>query len=908
MNAACRRLLLALLAVAVAPVSSRAGAAESALAWPPATRETRPWSYWWWLGSAVDSTNLTRELQRYRAAGWGGVHIIPIYGAKGWEDRYIEYLSPRWMAMLRHAVTEGERLDLGVDMTTGTGWCFGGPRVADREANAVVVVRTFDLQPGARLAEKLDRAAVQALVAFDPDGKCVELTDRLREDGAVDWAPEGGPWRVYAVTQKPSGQRVKRAAPGGAGHMLNLFYAPGMQNYLRRFDEAFDGYDGSFPRSMYHDSYEYNSNWAPDLLAQFARRRGYRLQSELPALLGKTGDDRAARVRCDYRETLSDLLIEETLPLWVNWAHDRGMRTRNQAHGSPGNLLDLYALADIPETEMFHTDRNRLISKLASSAAHVAGRRLVAAETGTWLQEHFTETLADMKFLMDDLFLSGVNHAIYHGTCYSPDEAPWPGWLFYASYEMNPRNPVWHDVPALNEYLARCQSVLQAGASDNDLLLYWPLHDFWQEPAGLEQKLTVHARGWFESQPVGQAAERLWRRGYAFDYVSDRQLALAESVPPAIRTPGGAYWAVVVPRCNLMPVSTLGRLLALAQSGATVIFEQALPEDVPGWGDLARRRAERAALLDRLPPFVGAGKDLRTATVGSGRVLVGDLETACAAAGVARETLYDREGLMCVRRRFDGGRHYFVANRGAAPFHGWLPLTARARSVAVLDPMSGRTGVGTVRAGAAGAVEVLLDLPPGASIILRAFTEHEAAGSPWRVYESAGRPVEITGTWQVRFLDGGPGLPAVFSAEELGSWAARDDAEAQRFAGTATYSIALDAPGGGATDWMLDLGRVCQSARVRLNGEELGTLLTPPFEVAVSSLKPRDNRLEVEVTSVAANRIRDLDRRKIAWKNFQDINFVNLAYKPFDAADWPLSDCGLLGPVTLHPVRVSCSP
>ena len=51
-----------------------------------------------------------------------------------------------------------------------------------------------------------------------------------------------------------------------------------MQNYLRRFDEAFDGYDGSFPRSMYHDSYEYNSNWSPDLLAQFERRRGYRLQ------------------------------------------------------------------------------------------------------------------------------------------------------------------------------------------------------------------------------------------------------------------------------------------------------------------------------------------------------------------------------------------------------------------------------------------------------------------------------------------------------------------------------------------------------------------------------------------------------------------------------------------------------
>jgi len=57
---------------------------------------------------------------------WGGVHIIPIYGAKGYESRYIDYLSPKWMEMLRHTVTEAQRLDLGIDMTTGTGWCFGG--------------------------------------------------------------------------------------------------------------------------------------------------------------------------------------------------------------------------------------------------------------------------------------------------------------------------------------------------------------------------------------------------------------------------------------------------------------------------------------------------------------------------------------------------------------------------------------------------------------------------------------------------------------------------------------------------------------------------------------------------------------------------------------------------------------
>jgi hypothetical protein len=127
-----------------------------------------------------------------------------------------------------------------------------------------------------------------------------------------------------------------------------------------------------------------------------------------------------------------------------------------------------------------------------------------------------------MKFLLDDLFLSGVNHIFYHGTCYSPDEAGWPGWLFYASYEMNPRNSIWRDVPALNAYATRCQSILQNGRPDNDLLLYWPIHDLWHSQTGLARNLTVHARGWFEEQPIGQTASNLWNHGYAFDYVSDR--------------------------------------------------------------------------------------------------------------------------------------------------------------------------------------------------------------------------------------------------------------------------------------------------------------------------------------------------------------------------------------------------
>jgi hypothetical protein len=890
--------------------SQRPALSVPPLAWPEMTRDARPWSYWWWLGSAVDATNITRELTRYRDAGWGGVHIIPIYGAKGWEDRYLDYLSSEWMAMLRHTVEEANRLGLGVDMTTGSGWCFGGPSVTESEANAAVIPRNFEVTAGDRPDLGLDSSGLQALMAFGPAGQAVDLKDLVLADGAIDWVAPADDWRVIAVGQQPSGRRVKRAAPGGAGHMLNLFHEPAMENYLRVFSAAFDAYEGPLPRSMYHDSYEYISNWSPDLFEQFARRRGYRLENELPALFNSDSSEHAARVQCDFRETLSDMLVEEALPRWVEWCHARGMLTRNQAHGSPGNLLDLYALADIPETEMFHTDRNRLVSKLASSAAHVTGRRLVAAETGTWLKEHFTETLADMKYLLDDLFLSGVNHVVYHGTCYSPDKVPWPGWLFYASYEMNPRNPIWHDVPALNQYVARCQSVLQSGQPDADVLLYWPIHEFWQRTGPLERKFTVHAREWLEAQPFGQVAEQLWQRGYDFDYISDRQLQEAEVAGDNLHVSGAGYRTVVVPNCRVIPVATFRQLLSLARGGATIIFESAVPQDVPGWGRLDDRRAELRMLREDLGHSDGPEPGLRPAVIGRGRVLVGEIESAMATAGVGRESLVDQEGLFFLRRRFDGGWHYFVANRGEEEFVGWLPLVRPGRAVIVMDPMTGRVGCGKWRDGATGRPNsVFLRLLPGESLILRVL---EAApdnpGPDWTIHEPAREASSIDGPWMVQFLQGGPERPARIVTDRLASWTDLGDVEARRFAGTAVYSTRFNVPEGARTRWFLDLGDVRQSARVRLNGRDLGTCLIPPFRVVVEDLKPTGNELEIEVTNVAANRIRDLDRRKVAWRTFHDINFVNLDYQPFDASEWPLTPSGLLGPVRLIPLTSRPAP
>jgi hypothetical protein len=892
------------------------------LDWPEVTAECRPWAYHWWLGSAVDRENLAREINRHRQGGLGGVHVVPIYGAQGAEDRYLEYLSPQWMELFTFAVEQSKQLGQGVDMTTGTGWCFGGPNIPPELGCRNLVVKRIDAPGEGKLPDDLhpSRVAIQAVVAYGPEGQRHEITDRLRADGSLDWTPPADGWTVYVLAHQFARRMVKRAAPGGAGPMINPFSQAAMQKYLERFTAAFQDPAVGRPRAMYHDSFEYSGNWAPELPDEFAKRRGYRIEDELPALAGHGDPERVARVRCDVSETRSDMVIEDVFPPWVEWCHARGIKTRNQAHGAPANWLDFYALADVPETEMFGhggpdplvskfdehlagADRDPLISKFASSAAHVAGKRLVSAETGTWLAEHFCETFEELKCEIDLFFLAGVNHIIYHGCVYSPDDAPWPGWLFYASTQMNPRNPLWREAAALNEYAARCQSILQAGEPDNDLLLYWPIHDAWTRGVG---NMSVHNKAALQG-PLGDAARALWETGYSFDYVSDRLLEPMQAADGSIRGPSGATWqAVVVPECRQMPHTTLAKLLSLAEQGATVIFQNRLPEDVPGLGHLDERRAALKNLAKALTNGPEDAASVRVLRRGKGRVLIGPLDQAPLAAGVMREPLVVHSGVKCIRRKHDQGRHYFIVNHSLEPLDDWILLATPAQSAVVMDPMTGDAGVARVRQAEAGSVAVYLRLEPGHSIILRTVDKERIEGPRWTWPKPGEVVAQINGPWQVEFIAGGPELPEPMQMTELRSWTSAGDPAAESFAGTARYRCRFDLPTGtSAADQgapiLLDLGEVKHVARVRLNGKDLGARFMRPYRLPIPAglFRTQGNLLEVEVTNLAANRIRDLDRRKVPWRVFHDINLVNIQYRPFDASNWPIFDSGLLGPVTI---------
>ena len=118
------------------------------LEWPEVTMEARPWTRWWIQGSAVTKEDITAVLEAYQKAGLVGVEITPIYGVRGIEDQFIEYLSPHWVEMLEYTLKEAQRLGMGVDLANASGWPFGGPWVDDDTACKSLRTKTYRLKGG----------------------------------------------------------------------------------------------------------------------------------------------------------------------------------------------------------------------------------------------------------------------------------------------------------------------------------------------------------------------------------------------------------------------------------------------------------------------------------------------------------------------------------------------------------------------------------------------------------------------------------------------------------------------------------------------------------------------------------------------------------------------------------------
>jgi hypothetical protein len=911
---------------------------DAQVKWPAVTQQAKPWTRWWWEGSAVDKANLTASMQLYQQAGLGGLEITPIYGVKGEESKFIDFLSPKWIEMLQHSLNEGRRLGLGIDIATGTGWPFGGPWVNEKDACKYIVSKSYTLNAGEVLRDtiqyrqesfvrtangkplKVSEVAnpvsankdlqamaidqvrydvmipLQLLMAYDENGKAIDVTSFVK-DGRLNWTAPAGKWKLVALFQGLHGKMVERAAPGGEGNVIDHFNKQALQNYLSKFDKAFAGKNTSSLRSFFNDSYEVDdargqSNWTPDFLNEFKSRRGYDLKNELPALFANDNSDKHKRVLYDYRETISDLLLEKFTQPWHEWARAKGKLVRNQSHGSPANILDLYATIDIPETEGTNLTR----FKFATSSAHVMGKPLASAEAATWLNDHFLSSLGDVKLLLDKYFVGGVNHIFYHGTNYSPANDPWPGWLFYAAVHFTPANPFWKDFGALNNYVARCQSFLQAGKPSNDVLLYFPFADRNNQPSARGMLHHYDGMEGFEGTVFNKAAEEMLELGYSWDLISDRQVQQLQFKNGKIKTPGGEYQTIVLSGVHYLPLATLRKLVALSKAGATVILQESLPTKIPGIAGTGPQQKEFDSLLEHFRQKNLAGKDK-------------ELKVLLANAGVRHERYLTGKNIQFIRRKISSGEYYFLVNSGKDPINGWMVLNTPLQHAILFDPMQQGSGVASTRKGDDNTMEILLQLGPGESCIVQTGAS-KFTGPRFSYREIKGEATTIKGDWNVSFLSGGPTLPASTSTRELKSWTEFAVPGVKEFSGSASYTISFEKPVENADAWLLDLGNVKESATVILNGKKIATLIGPVYSVAIPSIQLKSkNQLQVIVTNGMANRIIDLDKRGVQWKKFYNINMsARLAENRgtdglFTAAKWEPKPAGLLGPVTLQPIQ-----
>lgn len=864
--------------------------------WPVVHQEAKPGLRWWWLGSAVDKPNLQWSLQQYAACGAGAVEIAPIYGVQHNEQNNIDYLSDRWMEMLRYTEQQGAADGIEIDMATGTGWPFGGPWVPLKESASQMVIvdkhiegsllKNLDLTPPNKKAANCRLVGIYAFA----DGQHLNLSaTSMKRSFKIDKQQDGntltrlslsgklpkkGSWRLIALYQKYGVMRVKRSAPGGAGLVVDHFDKQAVSHYLQHIAKAFERTHTPYPHTFFNDSYEVSeADYTTHLFEEFKRRRGYSLEACFDKLVD---GDRA--VMADYRETLSDLLLENFTQTWTAWAHSHGAITRNQAHGSPANLIDCYSAVDIPEIEGFglsnfgikglrtdsgftrKNDSDFSMYKWASSAAHINGKPFTSSETFTWLTEHFRTSLSQMKPDMDLMFVGGVNHMFFHGTAYSPKDDPWPGWKFYASVDMSPTNTIWRDAPYLMRYITRCQSFLQWGKPDNDFLVFVPVRDLWNKQSQGKRlmQFAIHTMGQ-QAPEFAQTIDQIDHLGYDCDYISERYLLQTRYVDGMLQTSAGTrYKALILPsKDNLLTPAVRQHIDSLRQQGATLII----------------------------------GTD------------------AAAMARVAKaEEMKVRHGLRLIRRANDSGFHYFIANLSGNDIDAMTTIAVPFEEALWFDPMTGQRYRATTNDDS-----VRINLRSGESLILETFSQKSdtltslLTGLPQRMTTPVANTCKtLDNGWALSFKKSVPTYSKTLPIGQLQPWENLNDT-LRSLMGTGVYEctwrmIKKELQAG--NHWAIDLGDVRESARVFINDSLIGCAWAAPFTLQFSGLlKPGLNRIRIEVTNLPANRIAQLDREGCPWRKMEEINVVNIHYQKTTYADWTPMPSGLNSPVTLYRVR-----
>ena len=798
---------------------------------------------WWWFGPSVTKPELEREMRLMKECGIGGFEVQPVYPLT--LDGNIDYLSPEFLDALRFTGSDARELGLRMDLTLGSGWPYGGPHIPVTKAAGRLRVE--------RVAPKL--ADGEALVA--------------QVDG------------LYFVSSRTR-QTVKRPAMGAEGFVLDHYDRSGLESHLKTVGEPMlAALADTPPYAIFSDSLEvYNSDWTPDFLDEFRKRRGYDLTPYLPALAGDIGEHTAA-IRHDWARTLTELLDQRYLTPLAEWAHSHNTRLRSQTYGSPPASLSSNGLVDLPEGEGSDW-RQFSMTRWASSASHLYGRPMTSSETWTWLNSPaFRATPLDMKAEADRHFLQGINQLVGHGWPYSPPSAGEPGWSFYAAAVFSEHNPWWMVMPDVAAYLQRVSFLLRQGRPSNDVALYLPTDDAWASftlgNASLNQAMT---------RMLGTTLiPRILDAGYNFDFIDDEAIARV----------GVPHPVLILPNVERIPWSTYQKIEEYAGRGGVVLALGRTPSLAPGLseaGTVSPRIRELSRTL-----FVSRGA--------RGRLVQNESQLGEALHRALAPDAALPPDVGFIHRRLDAADIYFLANASNRRVRGPATFRASRRTSQWWDPFSGK-------AASAGDRRMELDLAPYESRVLVFSDQRLGQRPPTR----EAPPIDISSGWTVTF----PGSQPV-PMDRLLSWT--DQPDRKYFSGVATYERTVDfdrsllVPGrevylnlgegtpvttverrsGNGMRAMLE-GPVREAAMVYVNGKLAGSVWRPPYEIPVGHLlRPGQNSLRIMVANLAINGL-----AKGPPANYRELNArFGERFQAQDMANLQPLPSGLLGPIRLIP-------
>jgi len=730
----------------------------------------------------------------------------------------------------------------------------------------------------------------------------IDLTDKFKSDGTLEWEVPEGRWTIQRLGHVCIGCDVRCILPEGDPEIwievdwmnpesIDIMF----ENLGKILIEDAGEHVGKTVKFLHTDSFEDGfPNWTGGMLENFKKYRGYDPTPYLPVFMGKIvgSAEISDRFLYDYRKTVADCMADLSYGKFAEESAKYGLEIECEAGGpSWSGTVCMDGLKNLGRCQrpmgefwcdnMLTRGEQNYVGKQTASAAHIYGRRYATAESFTSFR-HWQRAPEDLKPVGDRAFCEGINRFSFHTmTCSRPIDGL-PGNEYGAGTHFNPNVTWWnHAAGPWIEYISRCQALLQRGHFVADVLYY---NGDWA-PNVIKEKHIDPSLG----------------KGYDYDVCNAEVLLTRLSVKDGrIVLPDGMnYRMLVLPDRIKMPLPILKKLEELIKAGATVIGPK--PQSDPGLKDYPQCDKDVRKLANELWGECD-GQHVKQNTYGKGRIFWGTtIRDVLEMDGIMPDFEYSGNNpdafLDFIHRKSKDYEFYFVCNRNKQREEVTCTFRVTGKLPELWDPVTGQRRPAEAFTQDNGRTTLPLGLTPYESVfvVFRDDIPLTQNGDRKRNFPVFDEVQELTGSWNVGF-DSDWGGPESVVFEKLEDWRERPEKGIKYYSGTATYNKTFDLPENVRSSgkrFCLDLGKVKNVAKVRLNGKELGVVWTAPWQVDITeAVKPTGNMLEIDIVNLWPNRL--IGDAKLP--NEQRRTRTNvLAYN----ADSPLMRSGLLGPVQI---------